>query len=103
MDMLSWELLATSAGCATAVTALTQVIKQYVNIDPKWIALVLSLVITLGLQLFVNLDSAVNLGFSASSVILAVLNSFMVTGASIGLFEAAKHIGSSLIVKGGGR
>jgi len=100
MEFLTWEMLAAESGCAAAVAALTQVIKQYINVDPKWIALALSLVITFALQFIVYLDASAKSDFTAANIILAALNSFAVTGVAIGLFEGVKYVGKGINGKG---
>jgi hypothetical protein len=82
-DFFTWELLATFAGATGAVSVLTQVVKKYLNIEPKFIALCLSFIILACVQFFYLKD------FSANGIALAALNVLIVTGASIGLYEAA--------------
>jgi len=83
IEILEWSQLATVAGVATAVTAITEVLKHYItNVDPKWIALLLSLVITYAYQIITG-DLAVG------SWILSAFNALLSTGVAIGIFESA--------------
>ena len=75
------EDLRTAADIATAVTILTQIIKRHINIDPKLIALVLSIVITVVIQM-------IEVDFSFQTIIQSLLNSILTAGASIGAYEA---------------
>ncbi|MBC8537263.1 hypothetical protein [Feifania hominis] len=80
-EFFTWEYLATFAGASAAVTLITQVIKRYVSIDPKWIALAASLVIEAGIQFLYLRD------FTVSGIFLAVVNVFVVLAAAVGVFE----------------
>jgi len=78
-------------GMVTAVTLLTQVLKQFVKtIDPKWIALMVSGVIVVFMELVIP-----NL-ITTESVFLALANWLLITGAAIGLFEGGKSVGQTL-------
>jgi hypothetical protein len=79
--MINWAQLGTAAGVATVVMLLTQVIKQYITqIDPKWIALGLALLITYARQMVVG-------DLTGSAFVLSGLNAALATGLSIGVFE----------------
>ena len=95
-DLLSWELLATYAGASAAVMALTQVCKHLVpKTDPKWFALGLALIVSLGVY-FVAGD------LTAAGAVMAILNAVIITGASIGTFEGVlKPILGAVIGKQG--
>ena len=81
-ELFDWSVLGTAAGVATAVVALTQILKQYVpRIDPKWIALSLSALITFGYQLITG-------DYSAGAFLLSALNAILSAGAAIGAYEA---------------
>ncbi len=79
-DFITLQMLGTFSGITVAVTMLTQVIKNFVAVDPKWIALFLSFLLTLGIQVLPN-------ALSATSIVIAFCNWLLVTGTSIGLFE----------------
>ena len=86
MEFLSWEVLGTTAGITAAITAATQIIKQFVNIDPKWIALILAAVITFAIQI-------VSSDFAFERFFMSALNALFVTGAVIGSYEGVlKHV-----------
>jgi hypothetical protein len=82
-DFVTWEFLATFAGAVIVVTALTELFKHYFKIDPKWIALVFSLLIAYGVQVLFKMD------YELGSFVLSTVNGFFVAGTSIGLFEGA--------------
>jgi hypothetical protein len=80
---LTWEFLGTFMGAVIGVTTLTQVIKIFIKIDPKWISLALATAIMLVVQINVAGD------FRVESFVISAFNALLVTGASIGLFESA--------------
>lgn len=92
-NFLTWEMLGTFAGAVLAVTALTQVLKNYIRFDAKWVALVLSILIVIGLQFVLG-------NFAVESWVLAVLNALVVAGTSIGAFESAVKPVENLLGKG---
>ena len=77
----SMEFLSSFAGAVLAVTLLTQVAKQYINLNPKWISLIFSFAIVFS----VGIVS----GMTAEKLVLAVFNSLLVVGNSTGAY---KHI-----------
>ena len=80
-EFFDWSLLGTYAAAPVLVTLLTQVAKQFLaKVDPKWIALLWSLVLLIGYR-YVTGDIAVG------SIIAAVINALIVTGESIGAYE----------------
>ena len=76
------DMLKTFAGSVAAVTALTQVLKTYIpqKLDPKWLALVLSIIITFGVQFVFD-------GATSENWIMSAFNALAITGASIGAYE----------------
>jgi len=80
-NFLTWDFLSTFGGSIVAVVALTQVIKKYINIDPKYIALALSFIIMLVNQISILQD------FRLESFVISIFNALIVTGMSIGIFE----------------
>ncbi|MCL2399211.1 MAG: hypothetical protein FWC91_05625 [Defluviitaleaceae bacterium] len=83
-SFLTQDYLGTFHGAIIAVTILTQILKKYINTDPKWVALLLSFLIV-----FVFKIELANF-FSIVGFVETILNSFLVTGVSIGVFETAK-------------
>jgi len=81
MEYITIEILGTFTGCAAAVTALTQVAKHFIKrVDPKWIALLISFVISIGLFI-------ASADLTVMKFILALCNALLVTGVAIGIFE----------------
>lgn len=82
-DLLSWAHLGSVAGVSVAVVALTQILKHYVpkRLGPKWVALILALVLTYAGQLVAG-------DFAPESFLLSALNAVLSAGASIGAYEA---------------
>jgi len=82
MDYITLDalVLGTLSGSVAAVTAVTQVTKRFADFDPKWIALAVSSAISM-LLLSMSED------FTAAGIILSIINTFVVTGLSIGVFE----------------
>ena len=78
---LSWDFLATFAGASVAGTVLTQIIKKYVTFDPKYIALAVTIIVVVGVQLFHLHD------YSAGGIVMAILNGFLAAGSSVGIYE----------------
>ena len=80
-EILTWANLGTAAGVSAAVVTLTQILKRYIpKIDPKWIALVLSVIITFTNQ-FIHND------FLMETFILSALNAIISAGTAIGAYE----------------
>lgn len=89
---LTPETLTSFAGTALAVTTLTQVIKYFIKVNPKWIALGLSL-------LLVNVFQPLSAPVTLSDIVIQIANCLIVTGASIGLFEGAVKPAACAICK----
>ena len=75
------EFLGTFSGAVLAVTLLTQVVKQFININPKWISFFFSVIIVFTV-------TAIS-GITPTKLILAVFNSLLVVGSATGAY---KHI-----------
>jgi len=89
-DFVTWGALGTYAGMAAVTCALTEVLKKYINLDPKWIALIAAGVLAFGHTLIFLGD------YSASGIFMTAVNWLVVTGSSIGIFEGViKNILSS--------
>ena len=81
MEILSWDYLGSAAGVAATVTILTQILKNYIQkVDPKWIALVLALIITIIGQIVMR-------DFTLGTLVLSIVNAIMATGVAIGAYE----------------
>ncbi|MCL2563767.1 MAG: hypothetical protein FWE08_07000 [Oscillospiraceae bacterium] len=81
------EFLGTFSGAVAVVTLLTQLVKNFVTIaDPKWIALTLAGAVSAVKQFALG-------DFSAAGWILAGLNTVVIAGAAIGMFEGLKGLG----------
>ena len=80
-DFLNWGLLGTFAGSVATVTALTQIAKNFIRLNPKWISLILSVVVVF----------TVNLKYDVSiqNIILSGLNALLVTGLATGAYKHA--------------
>jgi len=79
-EILSWAHLGMLEVSIVVVT-LTQILKDYIpKIDPKWIALVLSLVITISFQV-------VSGDLVYSDFLLSFINAIISAGAAIGAYE----------------
>lgn len=83
-EFLTWELLSTFAGSVAAVTLITQLAKQYLNLDPKWIALAASILVCVAVQAFYLQD------FTAAGLVLMGFNILVVLAAAIGSYEIVK-------------
>ena len=80
-NFFTWEYLATFAGMVAFVTIATQVVKYYINVDPKWIALVAAILGQAAVQAFYLRD------YSAQGIVMAIINVFVVVAGSVGAFE----------------
>ena len=89
-DIINWENFAAYMGSATMSALVTQLVKKYVNIDPKWIALIISLMAMLGIQ--ATIETVV----TVESITTTILNALISAGASVGLYEASKGIARKL-------
>ena len=86
IDLLSTGTLTTISGTAAVVTVLTQVIKRYATrLDPKWIALALSILISYALCF---ITGATDL----ESLIIAGVRALVASGSSVGLYESGKSV-----------
>ena len=80
-NFFTWDYLATFAGMVAFVTVATQVVKYYINVDPKWIALVAAILGQTAVQAFYLQD------YSAQGIVMAIINVFVVVAGSVGAFE----------------
>lgn len=81
-EILDWAQFGTTTGVAAVVAVLTQILKRYIQkIDPKWIALVLSLLLTYCYQI-------IYVDHFWGTFVLSALNAIISAGMSIGVFES---------------
>ena len=80
-EFFSWEYMASYGGMTLFVTTATQVIKRYVNVNPKWIALAASVIGQIAVQALYLKD------MSARGIAMAVFNTFCVLLSAIGAYE----------------
>jgi len=85
-EFFTLAVLGTFAGMVAFVSIVTQVIKQFLNIDPKWIALFLSLLAVVFTQIVI--PGAI----TYESFFLGFANWLLVTGAAIGLYEGVHGV-----------
>ncbi|MDR0381661.1 MAG: hypothetical protein LBH86_06705 [Oscillospiraceae bacterium] len=82
-EFITPDYLGTFAGMVAAVTALTQIAKQFFKVDPKWISLGAALVMVTVCKVLPHPPGL-------SDIFLELLNAVFVCGAAIGLFETGK-------------
>ena len=87
---MNLTVMGTFSGMTAAVTLLTQVVKQFIKVDPKWIALAIAGVAVTFVQLVIPGAP------TYESAFLACANWLLVTGASVGLFEGGRSVGKAL-------
>lgn len=80
-EFFSWEYMATYGGMTLFVTTATQVIKHYININPKWIALAAAIIGQIAVQALYLKD------FSLSGIAMSVFNTFCVLLSAVGTYE----------------
>ena len=83
-NFMSLDALGTLTGMVLFVTLVTQLLKQYIKLDPKLLALIVAAVAVVFVQLVI--PSLI----TYESVFLAVANIIIVTGSAIGLYEGTK-------------
>lgn len=82
-EFFSWEFLSTFAGSVVFVTTVTEVVKYYLpKLDPKIIALVTSVFVSLSVQVLYYKD------FSSQGIVLSLINIVVILFGSIGAFES---------------
>jgi hypothetical protein len=82
-EFVTPDYLGTFAGMVAAVTMLTQILKQFIKVDPKWISLGAALAVVAVCKVLPNPPSF-------RDILLELLNAAFVCGAAIGLFETGK-------------
>lgn len=80
-EFFTAEVLSTFTGMVAFVTATTQLVKHYTKVNPKWIALIATIVGQLSIQLIFEGDA------SMQGITLSLLNIISVLLGSIGIFE----------------
>ena len=91
-EFITTEMLAEFAGVVAIVCALTQGLKKYLNIDPKWIALILSFLSVLITQILPQ-------PLALERIILGLFNTLVVSSAATGVFEGVKSVGRRFMGK----
>ena len=80
-EFFSWEYMATYGGMTVFVTTVTQVLKHYVNISPKWVALASAVIGQAAVQVLHLKD------LSASGIAMSVFNALCVLLGAVGAYE----------------
>ena len=80
-EFVTLEYLGALGGCAVIVTIITQVMKQFVNLNPKWWVLIASVAAITVRQIYVIGD------VSAYGIIEAAVNLFLCIAASSGAYS----------------
>ena len=86
-NFMSWGTFGTFTGAVAGTAALTQLFKRFIGIDPKWIALAVSVVIMICAQSFAG-------GLDIRSLVMVLFNALIVAGASVGAYETVKSAGN---------
>lgn len=93
-DFLTWEYLATFAGCSLCTALFTQGLKNMVKIPTQVLAWIIAVVLLELAQVFTGT-------MSISTAVLAVLNGFVVATATSGTIDlASRVVGASNEPKG---
>lgn len=85
-SLITLELIGTFYGATVVVTAVTQIVKKYINTNPKWVALTLAVIISLINVIAIGEHTVV-------AYALSLFNALVIAGASIGAFETVKSVG----------
>ena len=93
-ELLTWGYVASFGGMIAIVTTMTQVIKQYININPKWIALIATVAMQVLVQIFYYKD------FSVNGIVLGVVNIFSVLLGAIGTHQTVIKPAKNMMQKG---
>ena len=80
-DLVSTEFLSSLAGMAAVTSVIVQVLKSNLGIDPRWINLLVSMIVSIIYTVILVGD------MSPTAMVLMVINGFVVTGASTGAYE----------------
>lgn len=80
-EFFTMEFLGTFTGMVAFVTAVTQIVKYFINVNPKWVALVAAIVGQLAVQFVFIKD------YSPEGIVMALFNTVAVLLGSIGAFE----------------
>lgn len=91
-DFITPDMLLTFSGMVVVVAALTQALKQYILVDPKWTALGIALVVSMIKQAYLS-------DFSLMGIATAIANSILIAFMSAGAFENLKSIGGAMKAK----
>lgn len=81
-EFITLDFMATFGGAVFVVELFTEILKKLgVKLDPRVIALIISIIVTMCVQTFFYAD------LSASAIVLAAFNALLVCAAAIGAFE----------------
>lgn len=85
-DWITWGMVASYAGMVAVTAAVTQIVKGLPltlndTLDPKWYSLIVSLVLSLGVQFLYRHD------MSAQGIFMMFLNWIVVYGSAVGGYE----------------
>lgn len=81
-EFIGIEILGTLVGCSAMITLLTQVVKKFLpeTIDPKWLALIFSIVIGALRIIYVG-------QYDFDGIVSGVFNIFALLSGAIGIYE----------------
>ena len=80
-NFITVDMFLSLSACILIVTAGTQILKKYVNYDAKWLALILSAIVTV-VRIIVVAD------YSVLGIIIGIFNIIPILLGSIGGYEA---------------
>lgn len=84
-NFITSDMFATLIGCILIVTAGVEVLKKYININPLWLNLIMSSIVTI-IRIFTVGD------FSAMGIAIGLLNIIPILLGATGGYEVIKNI-----------
>lgn len=85
-EFISWETLATFAGCATVTGIITQFTKNlFQKLPTQWLSYIIAVVV-------MGLATAFTTGFSWPGIALLPINAFLVSMSSNGAYQAVLRV-----------
>ncbi len=87
---ISKDMFLSLTGCITLVCLIVQIVKGYIPVNPIWINLTVSAVITVIRIVFVG-------DFSAEGIVLGILNIVPILLGATGCYEVGKSVISSVV------
>lgn len=79
-EFITVQIVLSLAGCVGIVIATTQLVKKYIKIDPKIIALIISLILGIGRIIIMG-------NYDAISIFIGLLNIIPILWGSIGGYD----------------